>query len=409
MAAMPVFRRVLDVGQMLQWRRPAGRTPECIADLREGCRRFVPKMVFDYVEGGAGTEGTLRSNVEAFDWVNFRPRAFVDVDQVDTTAFVSGERLTLPVVLGPAGLVRLVRKEGELAAAKAAGRAGTVFVTSTASGHTVEEVRAASTGSLWFQLYIGRDRELSRSLVRRAESAGCATLVLTIDTPVTGNRLRDLRNGFSVPPRIPVSRGIEALAHLRWMREILAEPEIGLRNFPPRPKSPVGLSNDWVNNPTLSWADVAWVRDAWRRRLLVKGVMTGELAKELVQQGVDGIVVSNHGGRQLDGLGSSLSALPEVRDAVGDNVDVLMDGGIRSGADVVKALALGANAVMVARPWVWGLGAGGEDGVSACLEIFRGEVERTLKLLGAPSVAHLDPSYLSIAGGAAFNHFRLGG
>lgn len=398
-----LLRRLQHLRDMVVWRPPLQATLASTQDLHQAARQFLPKMVMDYVDGGTDAEETLRRNEDAFRSVHFRPRVLSDVRGAGTSTTLLGRELPMPVLLGPAGLVRLVRREGDLAVARAASQAGAVYVLSTASGYTIEEVRSVSGGPLWFQLYLSEDKGECQGLLSRALNSGYEALVLTIDTPNSGNRLRDGRNGFSIPPRVPVKKGIGTLAHPGWLREIIAEPQIGLRNFASSPappgRSPVGLSNHRVNNPSLTWQDVDWLREHWPKPLLVKGVMSGDVAKELMSRGADGVVVSNHGGRQLDGLSSALEALVEVRAALGAGAVVLVDGGVRSGVDVAKALALGATAVAVVRPWVWGLAAAGQAGVEACLEIFQRELLRTMQLLGATNVGELDQSFIELEWG----------
>jgi L-lactate dehydrogenase (cytochrome) len=303
-----------------------------------------------------------------------------------TTVF--GQPLAVPLILAPAGLVGLFWPNGEIAAARAAGRFGTAFCLSTLSVASLEEVAAGAPGtSLWFQLYVFRDRELSRSLVERARAAGYSTLCVTVDVQVAGGRERDVRNGFTLPPRLTPANVFDALQHLGWVRDVLTGPPITFRNVDA--VSVAGYVNRQFD-PTLSWQDVAWLRSLWPGPLVLKGIMTAEDARRAAEHGVDGIVVSNHGGRQLDGLGATIDALPAIVEAVDGRMEILLDGGIRRGADAAKALALGARACMIGRSYLYGLAAGGQRGVEVALNLLSRELERALTLLGRASVADLD-------------------
>jgi len=376
-----------------------------ISDLRELARRRLPRMVFDYIDGGAEDELTLRENGRVFEGVRLRPRCGVALDGCALGTTVLGHELELPILLAPVGSSRLFWPRGEEAAAKAAGRAGTVYVLSTLSGTRLEEVRAASSGPCWYQLYLAGGRDVALRGMARAKAAGFGALVVTIDTPVAGMRERDLRNGV----RELVARRVGAM--LPHLGQLMARPgwlldffgDGGLMSFPnveladgPMPYADVGAA---LERSVVRWEDLRWIRAAWAGPIAIKGVLTGEDARRAVDAGADAVVVSNHGGRQLDGVAPSLEALPEVVAAVataGRRVEVLLDGGIRRGSDVVKALCLGARAVLIGRAYAYGLGAAGEAGVARALEILRADVLRTLKLLGCGSVAELDPSYVEL-------------
>jgi L-lactate dehydrogenase (cytochrome) len=358
-------------------------------------------MIFDFVDGGAGAETTLRANEEDLAKVTFRARNLVDVARQDTARTIGGRRFDLPLVLGPAGLVRVVGNGGELSAVKAAGGRGLPYTISTSSAYSIEEIAEVATGPLWFQLYLWRSQEVVKDLVERARAAGCTTLVLTVDVPVTGNRVRDLRNGMSIPPRVTVRNAIEAARRPRWLSSMLDGPAIGFRNIAATAQGDSALSHSQfidreLANLRATWQDVSWLRQQWDGQLYIKGITTKEDAELAVRAGVDGVVVSNHGGRQLDGLPSTISALSEIVDAVGHRAEVLIDGGFRTGSDVVKALAMGARAVLVGRPWVFGVAAAGEKGVGRVLDIYEQEIKQTLALLGAGSVDELDSSFVSI-------------
>lgn len=372
-----------------------------LEDVRRTARRRVPRAIFEFVDGGAEDERTLDWNRRAFEQLVFRPRVLVDVAERDLSVTVLGERWALPVGMAPAGLARLVHPDGEVAAARAATRLGTAFALSTASSATLEAVAAAG-GNRWFQLYLWRDRQVVGSLLDRAQAAGYRVLCLTVDVPIVGQRERDLRNGMTIPPRITPANVIEAARRVRWVRNLLLTRPITFENF----LGVEGAKNDsatalgtFVNqrmiNPSATWEDLAWIRERWEGPLAVKGILTDEDARRAVDHGAQAVIVSNHGGRQLDGAPAAIEALPEVVAAVGEHAEVLLDGGIRRGTDVVKALALGARAVMAGRPWFYGLAAGGEEGVVATYELLRAEIDRTLALLGRPRAAELDRSVVA--------------
>jgi L-lactate dehydrogenase (cytochrome) len=367
-----------------------------VEDLRRLARRRLPRAIFDFVEGGAGHEGTVARNRAAFERLLFEPRVLVDVSKREQATVVLGERVATPVLVSPTGMAGLCWPKGEVAAARGAHEAGTIYTLSTHSSCTIEEVAAGAPGPLWFQLYVWQNRDLTRSFVDRARAAGYRALVLTVDVPVISRRERDLRNGFTVPPRITVGNALDTLRRVGWMRRVLLGPKLTLANLVGMPGAPrtdvvtmAGVANRQVD-PSLTWADLAWFRSLWSGPLLLKGVLTVADAKKAVEYGVDGLVVSNHGGRQLDGTRASVEALPDIVDAVGSRVEVLLDGGVRRGADVVRALALGARAVMVGRPYLYGLASGGTAGVRRVLEILHGEVDHALALTGVPRVGDLD-------------------
>jgi L-lactate dehydrogenase (cytochrome) len=371
-----------------------------IEDLRRLARRRLPRVAFDYIDGGADGEVTLRENCRAFEDVRFRPRSAVVTPRADLRTSVLGTELALPVLLGPVGSCRMFYPRGEAVAARAAGAAGTVYALSTLSGTRLEEVKAASSGPCWYQVYLCGGRDVALGAIARARTAGFSALVVTIDTPVSGLRERDFRNGtkelLSRRPWTMLPFVGQFLVRPRWLAGFLADG--GLMSFPnvvlpggPMPYADVGAA---LEESAVSWDDLDWLRDAWDGPIVVKGVHTADDARRAVDAGARAIVVSNHGGRQLDGVAPTLRVLPEVVAAVGDRVEVLLDGGIRRGGDVVKALCLGARAVLIGRAYAWGLGAGGEAGVAKALQILRADLLRTLKLLGCPSVAGLDASYV---------------
>ncbi len=374
-----------------------------IHDLRERARRRLPKVVFDYLDGGAESEVTLRENCRIFDDVTFRPRQAVAVSQCNLHTQVLGQSLSFPAILAPVGYSRLMHPKGEVAAATAAGAAGTAYTLSTISGYKLEDVKAGSSGPVWYQLYLVGGREVAEGSIERARKAGFSALVVTIDTPVAGMRERDPRNGmkqllggslFAKIPHVP-----QILVHPRWLAGFLLDggtPD--LQNIVEPGKGPMPLVDVTaaLARAVVTWDDLRWLRQLWPGPIVIKGVLTREDAERAIDEGAAAIVVSNHGGRQLDGVAPTLRALPEVVAAVNGRVEVLMDGGIRRGSDIVKALCLGARAVLVGRAYAYGLAAGGVAGVDRALEILRSDVERTLRLLGCPSVADLDSSYIRV-------------
>jgi isopentenyl diphosphate isomerase/L-lactate dehydrogenase-like FMN-dependent dehydrogenase len=375
----------------------------CIEDFRPLARRRVPRAVFDYLDGGAEGEITLRENCRVFADVTFRPRHAVVVPNCTLRTRVLDFDLALPFMLAPVGYSRLMHPGGEVSAARAAGQAGTAYILSTISGHRMENVKAASVAPVFYQLYLMGGRGAAEAAIERARAAGFAALVVTIDTPVSGIRERDYRNGM----RELVSGGLlqkipflpQVLSRPGWLAGFLADG--GLPNLPnvvvpgkgPLPLVDVAAA---LAESGVTWADLRWIRDLWRGPIVVKGVLTGDDARHAIDQGAAAISVSNHGGRQLDGVSASLRALPEVVKAADGQVEVWMDGGVRRGTDIVKALCLGARAVLCGRAYAYGLAAAGEAGVRRAIEILRADLERTLRLLGCPSVSELDRSYLNV-------------
>ena len=380
--------------------KPAGlKALAVVEDIERLASRKLPRIVSDFVAGGADSETTLQRNLSAFGQINLEPRYLRDVSDRSITTDVLGQPVQVPVMLSPAGLAGLVHRDGELAAAKAAENAGTVFVVSTASSYSLEAVSTATNGRLWFQVYLWKSREVVKELVERAEKSGYEALVLTIDVPVVGKRVRDVRNGMAIPPRIQPGSIVDVVRRPRWLAHLLRGPELTFGSLagtvnPEGHQSIASYVDRELSNSAATWDELTWLRGIWKGPLLVKGVIAAEDAKEAVRRGADGIVVSNHGGRQLDGCPASIEALPRVVEAVGDRIEVFMDGGVRCGSDVVKARALGARAVLVGRPWFWGLAAGGREGVEKMLGIFSDEIDRTLALLGSPNFDAVDKSAL---------------
>ena len=371
------------------------------ADFREAARRRLPRMVFDFVEGGAEGELTIAANRAAIDAVELAPSYLVDVADRDVATTVLGQPVSLPFLLAPAGLATLVHREGELAAARAAAAAGTVFAVSTGSGYSLEEIAAAAPdGRRWFQLYLWKNPKVVRSLVHRARDAGYEALVLTVDVPVVGKRERDLRNGMSLPPRIRWNSALDTARRLRWLRQLITGPDITFGSL-----VELGIGDDasaigaYVDrelaDPSRTWDDVAWLRREWDGPLLVKGVISVADAEAAVRWGADGVIVSNHGGRQLDSVPGAFAVLPQIAETVGDRAEVLVDGGCQRGSDVVKARALGAQAAMGGRSWFWGLAVAGEAGVTRMLDIYCTDVDRTLALVGRPRFDDIGPDVVA--------------
>jgi isopentenyl diphosphate isomerase/L-lactate dehydrogenase-like FMN-dependent dehydrogenase len=374
-----------------------------IEDLRPIARRRVPKAVFDYLDGGAEGEVTLRENCRAFEDISFRPRHAVVVEDCDLRTRVLGLDLSLPFLLAPVGYSRVMHPGGEVAAARAAGAAGTAYILSTISGHRLEDVRAGSSGPVFYQLYLMGGREAAEAAIERARVAGFFALVVTIDTAVSGMRERDLRNGM----KELISGGLLAkvpfiprvLGHPRWLIDFLLDGGMpGLPNVVVPGQGPMGLIDVGaaLARAAVTWADLRWIRQYWRGPIVVKGVLTGDDARRALDEGAAAVLVSNHGGRQLDCVPASLRVLPEVVKAVNGQAEVWMDGGIRRGTDIVKAICLGARAVLCGRAYAYGLAAAGEAGVARAIEILRADLERTLRLLGCPSIAALDRSYVNV-------------
>jgi isopentenyl diphosphate isomerase/L-lactate dehydrogenase-like FMN-dependent dehydrogenase len=374
-----------------------------IEDLRRMARRRLPRVVFDYVDGGAEGEVTLRENCRVFDDVVFRPRQAVAISNCDLSARVLGLNLSFPAILAPVGYSRLMHPAGELAAAAAAGSAGIAYTLSTISGHKLENVRAASPGPVWYQLYLVGGRQVAEAAIERASLAGFSALVVTIDTPVAGMRERDPRNGMkellggSVFAKIPFLPQI--LTHPAWLVAFLLDGGVpNLENIVIPGKGPMPLVDVTaaLAEAAVTWEDLRWLRQGWTGPIVVKGVLTGDDAKRAVDEGAAAVIVSNHGGRQLDGVSSSLRALPEVVAALDGQAEVLMDGGVRRGSDIIKAICLGARAVLVGRAYAYGLAAAGQIGVARALEILRDDAERTLRLLGCASASALNASYVDV-------------
>jgi isopentenyl diphosphate isomerase/L-lactate dehydrogenase-like FMN-dependent dehydrogenase len=373
-------------------------TAGTIGELRAAARRRLPGVVFDYVDGGAGDEVTLRRNVTALRKVELRPRILVDVSHVDTATTVLGESIALPLLGAPMGLMGLLNPAGEVAIARALHEAGSVSVLSVMASCPVREVTCASTGPTWFQMYLWRDRGLVKDMLARVRAAGVRVLVVTVDVPCSGNRDRDRRNGFTVPPRITLRALSDGVFHPRWSYGFVREPRISWGNLPGAGGGDTASLSARTNqqfDPAATWTDLDWFRDNWDGPLVVKGILDHRDAREAVRLGAGAIVVSNHGGRQLDGAQATIRALPAVADAVAGQAEIYLDGGIRRGADIVRAVALGARACLAGRALAYGLGAGGQAGVRRAIDILHSELRTVLALTGCPSVHDLDPSWVT--------------
>jgi isopentenyl diphosphate isomerase/L-lactate dehydrogenase-like FMN-dependent dehydrogenase len=374
-----------------------------IEDLRLIAQARVPKAVFDYLDGGAEAEVTLAENCRAFREVTFRPRGAVAVHDCNLKTKILGYEVAFPAMLAPVGYSRLMHPEGEVAAARAAGEAGTGYVLSTISGHRMEDVRAASKGPVFYQLYLMGGRKAAEGALDRARKAGFSGLVITVDTPIAGMRERDPRNGMkelmgpSVFAKIPYLGNL--LAHPGWLISFLLDGGVPkLENIVVPGQGALELTDvaAALAESTVTWEDLRWIREFWKGPIIVKGLLTGDDARRAIDEGAAAVVVSNHGGRQLDSVSPTLRALPEVVSAVNGRIEVLVDGGVRRGSDIVKALCLGARCVLIGRAYAFGLAAAGHAGVTRALEILRVDVERTLRLLGCPSVSELNRSYVEI-------------
>jgi isopentenyl diphosphate isomerase/L-lactate dehydrogenase-like FMN-dependent dehydrogenase len=374
-----------------------------IADFRPLARQRLPKSVFDYLDGGADGELTLRENCRAFDDIMFRPRCAVAFSDCGLKTSVLGLELSLPAMLAPIGYSRLMHPGGEVAAASAAGKAGTGYILSTISGHAMEKVRAASQGPVFYQLYLMGGRGAAEAAIERARTVGMSGLVVTIDTPVAGLRERDFRNGvkelLGTNPFAMVPFLSDVLTRPGWLLRFLRDGGVPkLANVVIPGQGPMAMIDvaAALAASAVKWDDLRWIREMWKGPIVVKGVLTGDDARRAVDEGAAAVSVSNHGGRQLDGVRPSIRALPEVVAAVKGQVEVWMDGGVRRGSDIVKALCLGARAVLCGRAYAYALSAAGEAGVARALEILRADVERTVRLLGCASVSALDRSYVEI-------------
>ncbi|MCZ8182044.1 MAG: alpha-hydroxy acid oxidase [Beijerinckiaceae bacterium] len=369
-------------------------TITCIDDLKRLAKRRVPRMFYDYADSGAWTEGTYRANESDFHRIKLRQRVAVDMRNRTLESEMVGQKVSMPVALAPTGLTGMQHADGEILAARAAAKFGVPFTLSTMSICSIEDVAANSPAPFWFQLYVMRDRDFAGRLIDRAKAAGCSALVLTLDLQILGQRHKDVRNGLSAPPRLTLPNIINMATKPGWCFGMLGTKRRTFGNIVGHAKGVSDMSQlaSWTNeqfDPALSWDDVAWIKERWGGKLILKGILDAEDAKMAAKTGADAIIVSNHGGRQLDGALSSIAMLPRIVDAVGDQVEVHIDGGIRSGQDVLKSIALGAKGTYIGRAFLYGLGAGGEAGVTRALEVIRKELDITMALCGHRDIRNI--------------------
>jgi len=370
-----------------------------IMDLRALARRRVPRAFFEYADRGSYDESTLHENRAALARIRLRQRVMIDVDDRSLVTEIVGQPVSMPLAIAPTGLTGLQHGSGEIHGARAAARAGIPFCLSTMSICSIEQVRAATDTPFWFQVYVMRDRGFTRELIGRAREAGCSALMLTADLTVQGQRHREIKNGLAVPPKVTLRNLFDIASKPRWAWNVLRAPSRSFGNLEGRIGGADSLTTlaQWIANqfdPTLSWQDLAWIRELWPGKLIVKGIMDAEDARLAAEHGVDAIVVSNHGGRQLDGAPATIDVLPQIVDAVGGRIEVLFDSGITSGQDLLKALALGARAGLIGKAFLYGLGAMGEAGVTQAIEIIRRELSVTMALTGQRDARSISPDVL---------------
>jgi L-lactate dehydrogenase (cytochrome) len=371
----------------------------CIEDLRRLAQRRVPKMFYDYADSGSWTESTYRANEADFQRILLRQRVAIDLSTRSTRTLMAGAEVAMPVAIAPTGLTGMYRADGEILAARACERFGVPYTLSTMSICSIEDVAAATSAPFWFQLYVMRDRDFIGRLIDRARAARCSALMVTLDVAILGQRHKDIVNGLSAPPKPTLANLLNLLTKPRWCLGMLGTRRRGFGNVLGHVKgvTDMGSLSAWTSqqfDPSLTWADVDWIRARWGGKLILKGVMDAEDARLAVEHGADALVVSNHGGRQLDGAPSSISALPAIVEAVGSRTEVWMDGGIRSGQDVLKAVALGATGTLIGRPHLYGLGALGEAGVTRCLELIQRELDLTMAFCGRTDIRRVDRGIL---------------
>ncbi len=381
----------------------------CIEDLRQFAERRVPRAFFQYVDSGSYAEETLRANRTDLERIKLRQRVLVNVDKRDLSTTIVGQKVSLPIALAPVGLCGMQHGNGEILAAQAANEAGVPFCLSTMSICSMEQVAEATKKPFWFQVYVIRDRGFIADLISRAKAVNCSALVLTVDLQVLGQRHRDIKNGMTVPPQIKLANLIDMATKPRWAWSVLNAKSKTFGNLAGHVKGMEGVNSlaQWTNSqfdPTLNWRDVEWIRSLWPGKLILKGILDAEDAKLACKSGADAIVVSNHGGRQLDGAASSISMLPKIADAAGSDIEVMFDGGVRSGQDLMRALALGAKSCMIGRAYVYGLGALGGEGVKKAIEIIRKELDITMALTGVTKISDIGHNVLATETAPAETH-----
>jgi L-lactate dehydrogenase (cytochrome) len=388
-------RFVLSEGVRENGETPTMKTMTCIDDLRQAAQRRVPRQFFEYADGGSYAEQTLRANRADLENIRFRQRILVDVSHRSTATTILGEPVSLPLALAPIGLCGMQHGDGEILACRAAQAAGIPFTLSTMSICSIEDVAASVDKPFWFQLYVMKDRGFVKALIERAAAAKCSALVLTVDLQILGQRHRDIKNGMTVPPEWTIGKIIDMASKPAWLRSVALAKRRTFGNLVGhiRGMDSVNSLSKWIAgqfDETLNWKDVEWIAGLWGGKLILKGILDVEDAREAVKTGAAALVVSNHGGRQLDGAPSSIAALPPIAEAVGSSIEVLFDGGIRSGQDVLRAIALGAHACLSGRAYVYGLGAGGQEGVARAIEIIRNELNVSMALTGVNSIKEID-------------------
>ncbi|MBT3734524.1 MAG: alpha-hydroxy-acid oxidizing protein [Gammaproteobacteria bacterium] len=374
-------------------------TITCIEDLKELYKKRVPRMFYDYAESGSWTESTFRDNEAAFSRIKLRQKILVDMEGRNLSTKMIGEDVAMPVALAPTGLTGMQYPDGEIHAARAAEKFGVPFCLSTMSVCSIEDVAQNTTRPFWFQLYVMKDKDYISRLIQRAKDAGCSALVLTLDLQIMGQRHKDIKNGLSTPPKPTLTNLINIATKPRWAIGMLGTKRRNFGNIVGHVKGLDNMTNlaQWTVSqfdPTLDWDDVQWIKDQWGGKLVLKGIMDADDAELAVKSGADALIVSNHGGRQLDGAAASLDVLPEIVDRVGDDIEVWMDGGIRSGQDVIKATALGAKGTMIGRAFLYGLGAMGAEGVTRCLEVISNELDLTMAFCGLKDINLVDESII---------------
>ena len=371
-----------------------------VADLRGLAKRNLPKSVFEFIDGGANDERTLNANMRDLERIGFAPRVLKDVSNRRQSVQILGQEYSSPLIFGPTGLAGLLWPDGDIATARATATAGIGYCLSTNSNGSIEQVASHGRPDFWFQLYIQRDRAMVRTLVERAASAGCPVLCVTVDLPIQGPRERDERNGFTVPPRLHLGDVFDYATRMGWLWRMATGPRITFANLERAGGDESNLKTlvEHISaqfDQTVTWKEIDWLKSIWPGRMAIKGILHPQDARLAVEHGVDAVIVSNHGGRQLDGAPSAISALPGIVEAVDGRAEVLMDGGIRRGSDIVKAMALGARGCLIGRAGLYGLAANGEGGVTRAIEILRKEIDMTLALLGHPDITKLDRSAIS--------------
>lgn len=370
-----------------------------IEDLRQLARKRVPRAIFEYFDGGSYDEISLRANTEALKAIRFRQRVLVDTSQRSLETTMLGEKTAMPVAIAPTGLTGLMHGDGEILAARAAEAAGIPFTLSTMSICSIEDVRAATQKPFWFQLYVFSDRGFSEEVVARAQAAGCTALFVTVDVPTRGQRHADMRNGLKVPPKLTARNAFDIVTKPRWAASVLMGKRKTFGNIDPyiKGKGKISKSGAWINDnidASLSWDDIAWMRKIWPGKLVLKGILDADDARKAADLGVDAIVVSNHGGRQLDGVPATITVLPRIADAVRDRLEILFDGGIRSGQDVLKALALGAHGCLIGRAYLYGLSAMGQEGVTKAIALIEDELRASMAFTGVKSIGEINRDIL---------------